>query len=72
MYDPDRTRTKTPRLGTAERDKLTAATAKAYRGGASIREIAAASGYSFGLVHTLLTEAGVTFRPRGGHHRKEK
>jgi len=72
MYDPDRTRAKTPRRGTAERDKLTSATAVAYNGGASIRQIAATSGYSFGLVHTLLTEAGVTFRPCGGHHRKEK
>jgi transposase-like protein len=67
----DRTRTKVPRIGTEERDKLAAGAADMYRGGYPIRDICTISGYSYGLVRRLLIEAGVTFRPRGGNH-KEK
>lgn len=37
-----------------------------YRKGASIRTIAADQGRSYGNIHRLLTEAGVTLRTRGG------
>jgi predicted transcriptional regulator len=40
-----------------------------YSQGASIRTLAAESGRSYGLVHRLLTEAGVTMRSRGGNNR---
>jgi hypothetical protein len=37
-----------------------------YNRGESIRDLAADSGYSIGLVRTLLLEADVAFRPKGG------
>jgi hypothetical protein len=40
-----------------------------YTQGASIRTLAAESGRSYGLVHRLLVEAGVTMRSRGGNNR---
>lgn len=46
----------------ALRDELRAA----YVAGASIRELAAARKLAFGTVRTLLLEAGVTLRARGG------
>jgi hypothetical protein len=39
--------------------------AKRYAQGATIRQLAKSSQLSYGLVHTLLTEAEVEFRPRG-------
>ncbi|MFF3159933.1 helix-turn-helix domain-containing protein [Streptomyces sp. NPDC057910] len=54
--------------GTA-RTTLTARVKTAYEAGASVRAIARTEGCSYGLVHCLLSEAGVTFRPRGGNHR---
>ncbi|MEV0278541.1 helix-turn-helix domain-containing protein [Streptomyces sp. NPDC050610] len=36
---------------------------------ASIRNIAARTGRSFGAIHRSLTRQKVTFRPRGGAHR---
>lgn len=38
-----------------------------YERGASIRELCETSGYSIGRVRRLLTDAGTTFRTRGGH-----
>jgi hypothetical protein len=38
----------------------------AYEAGASIRELEAATGQSYGWVHRHLKEAGVTLRSRGG------
>lgn len=37
-----------------------------YRAGASIRELAAMKGRSYGFVHRMLCEAGVELRGRGG------
>jgi helix-turn-helix protein len=37
-----------------------------YDSGESIRALAAATGRSYGFVHRLLTETGVTLRGRGG------
>jgi transposase len=52
----------------ADRDRLGAKAKAAYEGGASVRQIAAELGRSYGATHQLLTEAGVDFRPRGGRH----
>jgi hypothetical protein len=49
-----------------ERGQVAVSFAEEYAHGASIRDIAADSGRSFGFVHRILCEAGVTLRPRGG------
>jgi hypothetical protein len=54
------------RLTGEERRKLGIDLAARYRGGTSIRELATASGRSYGFVHRLLRECGVTMRPQGG------
>jgi len=41
-----------------------------YERGASIRALVAATGRSFGFVHALLVESGVTLRQRGGSKRR--
>jgi hypothetical protein len=48
------------------RTQLKADLRAAYEGGASVRQIAAGIGRSYGSAHLLLAEAGVTFRRRGG------
>lgn len=45
---------------------------KRYEDGASIRELQEWSGRSYGGVHDLLLEAGVTLRARGGHAGRNK
>jgi predicted transcriptional regulator len=52
------------RVQGGERDKLTQDLKKKY--GASIRELAESTGRSYGFVHRLLTESGITLRGRGG------
>lgn len=47
------------------RDDLRANVSHGYRAGATIRELMATTGQSYGLVRTLLLEAGVILRPRG-------
>ncbi|TQF66473.1 transcriptional regulator [Rhodococcus spelaei] len=42
-----------------------------YLGGASIRSLADSTGRSYGFVRTLLTEAGVALRGRGGPNRRK-
>jgi hypothetical protein len=42
--------------------------AKFYGQGFSVRSIGEKLGRSYGATHRLLTEAGVTFRPRGHRH----
>lgn len=37
-----------------------------YRAGASIRELSATTGRSYGFIHRMLTDAGVQLRGRGG------
>lgn len=54
------------RVTGAERDKLSATLKKRYDGGASIRELAASTGRSYGFVHRVLSEAGAKLRGRGG------
>ncbi|MFE4775986.1 helix-turn-helix domain-containing protein [Streptomyces sp. NPDC056713] len=59
------------RITGAARDKLAAELKTAYESGASIRSIAESSGRSYGFVHRILTEAGVTLRGRGGATRNK-
>lgn len=40
-----------------------------YRAGKSVRVLAHTYGRSYGMVHRLLSEAGVEFRPRGGNQK---
>jgi hypothetical protein len=40
-----------------------------YDGGESIRALALATGRSYGFIHRILTEQGVTLRGRGGSTR---
>jgi hypothetical protein len=60
------------RVSGSERDKLTADLKKKYAAGASIRELAAQTGRSYGFVHRLLSDADVTLRGRGGATRGKK
>jgi hypothetical protein len=53
-----------------ERAVLRGQVAAQYAMGQTIRQIAAQLGRSYGCVHRLLGEAGVTFRPRGGRKRQ--
>ncbi|MFF8534428.1 helix-turn-helix domain-containing protein [Streptomyces sp. SAS_267] len=54
------------RVTGAARDKLAVDLKKAYESGASIRTLAEGTGRSYGFVHRILTDAGVTLRGRGG------
>jgi hypothetical protein len=60
------------RVTGAERDKLTATLAKKYNGGTSIRALASSTGRSYGFIHRVLTESGVTLRGRGGATRGKR
>ncbi|WP_026124337.1 MULTISPECIES: helix-turn-helix domain-containing protein [Nocardiopsis] len=58
------------RVTGTERSELATELKKRYDAGESIRSLAAATGRSYGFVHRLLTEAGVTLRGRGGATRR--
>lgn len=64
--------TKGRRVTGSERDKLANDLKKKYNSGASIRELADATGRSYGFVHRVLTESGATLRGRGGATRSKK
>lgn len=49
-----------------DRNKLATDLKKRYDSGESIRALATATGRSYGFVHRILTENGVTLRGRGG------
>jgi predicted transcriptional regulator len=52
------------------RDQLLHELRSAYEKGASIRNLAAATGRSYGSVHSMLRESGTAMRGRGGpNHR---
>ncbi|WNG89927.1 helix-turn-helix domain-containing protein [Mycobacterium sp. ITM-2016-00317] len=52
------------------RDQLMTELRSAYERGASIRTLVAATGHSYGSIHSLLRESGATMRSRGGpNHR---
>jgi predicted transcriptional regulator len=54
------------RISGSERDMLAADLKKKYEAGVSIRALAESTGRSYGFVHRVLSEAGVTMRGRGG------
>lgn len=57
--------TRTQQLTGDDRVKISRRYKQLYDAGHSIRAICRDSGRSYGQVHKLLDEAGVTFRPRG-------
>ena len=54
------------RVTGADRTKLAADLKKRYNAGESIRSLAGSTGRSYGFVHRILTETGVSLRGRGG------
>lgn len=53
------------RITGEEREQLTKQLVAGYAAGASVRELSEQVGRSYGFVHRLLKEAGVTMRSRG-------
>jgi predicted transcriptional regulator len=49
-----------------DRSKLASSLAGRYEAGESIRSLASSTGRSYGFIHRILTEMGVTLRSRGG------
>lgn len=60
------------RITGAERERLTSTLRTRYEKGASLRELAEQTGRSYGFVHGVLTDAGVTLRGRGGATQRKK
>jgi hypothetical protein len=60
------------RITGAQRGSIATQYARRYAAGESIRKIAEDAGRSFGFVHGVLKEAGVTLRSRGGATRGPK
>ncbi len=60
------------RITGGNRTKLAADLKRKYATGTSIRELAAETGRSYGFVHRMLSESGVTLRGRGGATRGKK
>src|SRR6202023_3539363 len=60
------------RVTGADRTKLAADLKKRYNAGESIRSLAGSTGRSYGFVHRILTETGVSLRGRGGATRSGK
>lgn len=54
------------------RDQLLRELGNAYEGGASIRNLAATTGRSYGSIHSMLRESGTTMRGRGGPNRRSR
>lgn len=54
------------RLTGSDRDALASDLSEKYVNGASIRDLAAETGRSYGFVHRLLVESEVPLRGRGG------
>jgi len=54
------------RKSTKTREQLLHELRSAYERGASIRNLAATTGRSYGSVHSMLRESGTTMRSRGG------
>jgi hypothetical protein len=59
-------RTRPARVTGAEREALARSLETQYRAGASIRELSASTGRSYGFIHRMLSDAGVPLRGRGG------
>ena len=60
------------RIVGSERDKLATDLRKKYEKGESIRSLAESTGRSYGFVHRVLSDSGVTLRGRGGATRRKK
>ena len=60
------------RITGTQRGKLAADLKKKYEKGASIRSLAEQTGRSYGFVHRVLSETGVTLRGRGDATRTKK
>jgi predicted transcriptional regulator len=60
------------RISGGDRTKLATDLKRKYSAGSSIRELAAETGRSYGFVHRMLAESGVTLRGRGGATRGKK
>jgi predicted transcriptional regulator len=54
------------------RDQLLGELRNAYEGGASIRNLVAATGRSYGAIHAMLRESGVVMRSRGGPNHRSR
>ena len=54
------------RVTGTDRSKLATDLKNRYDAGESIRSLANATGRSYGFIHRILTETGVTLRRRGG------
>lgn len=54
------------RITGGERDKLAGDLRRKYDSGQSIRALAESTGRSYGFIHRILSESGVTLRGRGG------
>jgi hypothetical protein len=54
------------RVTGADRTRLATDLARRYGAGESIRSLASSTGRSYGFIHRVLTEIGVTLRSRGG------
>jgi hypothetical protein len=54
------------------RNTLAAELTKKYEKGTSIRVLAESTGRSYGFIHRVLSESGVTLRSRGGVNRAKK
>ena len=57
---------------TKTRDQLLHELRHAYEGGASIRNLVAATGRSYGSIHSMLRESGTTLRGRGGPNHRSR
>jgi hypothetical protein len=60
------------RITGGDRNKLAADLKRKYTSGKSIRDLAGETGRSYGFVHRMLSEAGVSLRGRGGATRGKK
>jgi helix-turn-helix protein len=60
------------RITGGDRNKLAVDLKRRYSAGSSIRILASETGRSYGFVHRMLSEAGVTLRGRGGATRGKK
>jgi hypothetical protein len=60
------------RITGPDRSKLASDLKKRYDEGESIRSLAASTGRSYGFIHRILSEYGVTLRGRGGATRNQQ
>jgi Helix-turn-helix domain len=58
------------RVTGADRSELAADLSQRYGAGESIRSLATLTGRSYGFIHRILTESGVSLRGRGGAAKK--